>query len=267
MKTETAAAKNWDDLVFENRNKLYGAYEMRKSYSGNLATGFSFSIGLAVVAIAIPILSALMKDDVAILPSNPFKEKVLIIDPQPIIEPIYVAPPPAAAMQTVSNNTRIRVTTTAPPNETIPINEDLQLTSSPGTEPGNGIDTSIPGEGQVPASIPMEVPASSNEPFITAEVMPAFEGGMEAMYQFIKRKIKYPGSARRLGIQGTVFVTFVVNSEGKVTNVKTIKGISAECDKEAERVIGMLPNWKPGMQNHSPVSVRMTVPIKFQMQE
>jgi protein TonB len=97
--------------------------------------------------------------------------------------------------------------------------------------------------------------------------MPAYDGGMEEMYRFIKNKVRYPASARRIGIQGTVFVTFVVNSEGKVVNVHTVKGISADCDKEAERVIALLSKWKPGMQNHNAVSVRMTLPIKFQMQE
>jgi protein TonB len=122
-----------------------------------------------------------------------------------------------------------------------------------------------PSEGT--GTVNVEVPAVVVPPtiFDRAEVMPAFEGGLEALYKFIKKKIHYPAASRRMGIDGTVFVSFVINSEGKIVDIKTIKGISSDCDKEAERVVSLLPNWSPGMQNHRPVSVRMTLPIKFQL--
>lgn len=87
------------------------------------------------------------------------------------------------------------------------------------------------------------------------------------MMKFIVKHTRFPSSARRLLTQGTVFVSFVVNSEGNVVDVKVVRGISADCDKEAARVIASMKGWKAGMQNHRAVSVRMTVPIKFQLQE
>jgi protein TonB len=85
------------------------------------------------------------------------------------------------------------------------------------------------------------------------------------MMKFIGKNLKYPSAARRMGIEGQVFVQFVVDAEGKISEVKTIKGISAECDKEAERVIKMMPPWKAGKQNGKPVKVRFVLPIRFKL--
>ncbi len=78
--------------------------------------------------------------------------------------------------------------------------------------------------------------------------------------------MKYPNRARQIGIEGKVFIKFVVNYEGKVVNVEIVKGISEDCDKEAARVIAMMPDWKPGIQNKTPVSVRMVLPINFKLE-
>jgi len=99
-----------------------------------------------------------------------------------------------------------------------------------------------------------------------AEVMPNYQGGVKAMMKFIQKHMKYPGSARKIGTEGKVFIKFVVNYEGKVVNVEIVKGISEDCDKEAVRVIAMMPDWKPGMQNNMPVSVRMILPINFKLE-
>jgi protein TonB len=97
--------------------------------------------------------------------------------------------------------------------------------------------------------------------------MPMYEGGFEAMMRFISQKIKYPNSARQMGIEGTAFVQFVVNSEGKVTDVAIVRGFNAACDAEAARVIALMKNWKAGQQNNTAVSVRMVLPIKFKIND
>jgi protein TonB len=83
------------------------------------------------------------------------------------------------------------------------------------------------------------------------------------MYNFIRSKIHYPASARRMGLEGTVYVSFVIDRDGKVIKVEVIRGLSPDCDKEAARVIALLPGWNPGRQNDVPVMVRMTLPITF----
>jgi protein TonB len=99
-----------------------------------------------------------------------------------------------------------------------------------------------------------------------AEVMPNYEGGLKAMMKFIQKNMKYPNHAKQIGMEGKVFVKFVVNYEGKVVGVGIIKGISEDYDKEAARVIAMMPNWNPGMQNKMPVSGRMILPINFKLE-
>ena len=265
MKTETLAAKDWDDLVFENRNKEYGAYEVRKAYSGNLVAGFSVSMGIALLVFVIPIVISLMGGDVKkIVEAIPTLSDPIVMTPPPVIEPPVNQPPPAAQTQVQTTALTPQVTTAVVPETDIVPNDDMVFGNT--TDPVEG----LPGEGITSdgsGTIPVNVPAVVTPPtvFDHAEVMPAFEGGLEAIDKFIKKKIHYPAASRRMGIEGTVYVSFVINSEGKVVDVKTIRGISPDCDKEAERVVSMLPNWSPGMQNHIPVSVRMTVPIKFQL--
>jgi len=99
-----------------------------------------------------------------------------------------------------------------------------------------------------------------------AEQKPEFFGGNEAMTSFLQKNLKYPSNASRAGIQGKVFVQFTVGSDGKIENVKAIKGIGFGCDEEAERVIKLMPAWKPGKQSGIPVKVRFTMPIVFQME-
>jgi len=84
------------------------------------------------------------------------------------------------------------------------------------------------------------------------------------MIRFLKRKIRMPESAIRQNLSGTVYVSFVISHNGKVTDVKVIKGISTDCDKEAIRIISMMPDWIAGKQNKVSVPVRMVLPIRFQ---
>ena len=90
--------------------------------------------------------------------------------------------------------------------------------------------------------------------------------GMEAFYQFIGQNMKYPAQARRMGIEGKVFVQFVVNQYGELTKIKTLKGIGAGCDEEAMRVVREAPDWQPGTNDRgNPVGVRMVLPITFEI--
>lgn len=265
MKTETLVAKDWDDLVFENRNKEYGAYEVRKAYSGNLVAGFTVSMGIALLAFVIPIIVSLMGGDVKkIVEAIPKLSDPHVLSQPPVLEPPVTPPPAAAQAQVQTTALTPQVTTAIVPETNVVPNDDMVFGNT--TEPVEGpIGEGLPSEG--PGIAQIEAPAVVIPPtiFDHAEVMPSFEGGLEAIYKFIKKKIHYPAASRRIGIEGTVYVSFVINSEGKVVDVKAIKGISPDCDKEAERVVSLLPNWSPGMQNHHPVSVRMTVPIKFQL--
>ena len=97
------------------------------------------------------------------------------------------------------------------------------------------------------------------------EKMPSFHGGMEAFYKFVSKNLKYPAQARRMGIEGKVFVNFVVDRDGSLSDIKVIKGIGAGCDDEVERIIRKSPKWNPGKQRGIPVRVRMMLPITFRL--
>jgi protein TonB len=102
--------------------------------------------------------------------------------------------------------------------------------------------------------------------FFIVEEMPDFPGGQLALRKFIAQAIKYPVIAQENGIQGKVFVNFVVNKDGSVTGAKIARGVDPSLDKEALRVVMSLPKWKPGKQGGKPVRVSYTVPINFVLQ-
>jgi periplasmic protein TonB len=104
---------------------------------------------------------------------------------------------------------------------------------------------------------------TGDEIFLIVESPAEFIGGQTALNKFIVENIRYPARASRMGIQGRVYVKAVIEKDGSVTNAEVIKGISMDCDKEAERVVGLLPKWKPGKQRGKAVRTSIIVPIIF----
>lgn len=105
----------------------------------------------------------------------------------------------------------------------------------------------------------------NNEVYTYAEIMPSFPGGDEGLYRYIATNIKYPESAKHAGIEGKVIVEFTIEKDGRVTDVKVLQGISAECDEESIRVVRSMPKWYPGKQKGVAVPVRITIPIQFKL--
>lgn len=103
----------------------------------------------------------------------------------------------------------------------------------------------------------------AEEIFMVVEDKPEPKGGVKAFYQYVADNIKYPQEARKNHIEGRVYVQFVVNSEGKISDVVAVKGIGSGCDEEAVRIVSQAPDWNPGKQRGKPVSVRMVLPITF----
>lgn len=102
--------------------------------------------------------------------------------------------------------------------------------------------------------------------FSLIEISPEFPGGEYALFEFIARNLKYPMYAREHNIQGSVYLTFVIEPDGTITNINVLKGIGGGCDEEAVRVISLMPAWKPGTQNGKPVRVQFNLPIRFLLQ-
>ncbi len=118
---------------------------------------------------------------------------------------------------------------------------------------------------EIPDVVPEdETPVETvEEVFTIVESMPEPAGGYEAFYKFVNKKLKYPGKARRMSIEGTVYMSFVVNEKGEMTDIKIAKGIGAGCDEEVLRIFQNPPKWVPGKQRGVPVKVNKIMPIKF----
>lgn len=255
MEATSTAIRHWEDLVFENRNKDYGAYLLRKAYARRLMIGLGVTIVIVIVLLSIHDLQG----DKEINPVVPPLAEGYDISPPPSIErpkpPRSTARHPRPARQ----NTQVLVT-----KDSVPETEVAQIAdfvSPDGNETGGyGIPD---GEGVIPVEVPV---APALPGFVDiAEVMPSYEGGLEAMMKFIQKKIRYPRAPIRQRIEGTVYVRFIVRGDGSVTDVSVIKGVHPDYDKEAVRVISLLPAWKGGSHNGRPVSVRMVLPIKFSL--
>ena len=105
--------------------------------------------------------------------------------------------------------------------------------------------------------------AVQEEIFTVVEEQPEFSGGYDSMMNFLRQNLRYPSDARQAGIEGTVYVSFIVWADGAVSEVKVIRGVHESVDREAKRVVEMFPKWKPGRQSGREVSVRFVIPIKF----
>jgi len=114
-----------------------------------------------------------------------------------------------------------------------------------------------------PVAVAQEEAIDEEVIFIVVEEQASFPGGEEARLRFLQENLRYPVMAREAGIQGTVFITFVVERNGSITDVRILRGIGGGCDEEAIRVVREMPRWNPGRQRGKPVRVQFTMPIRF----
>jgi protein TonB len=262
MKTVDENFQRRDDVVFENRNKEYGAYLIRAAYSTNVVKSWFVSALFVFAALVLPGLMGRWKGkrNIFVLPGK--DTTAVVVYPPPVIES---PPPPATAHVRGSPAGQFPVATAQGVSDDSLSIEKIHLPMMPGDEPGDDLFPAATtltggagdGQGTEPAT-PAVLSAVEN--------MPQFEGGNEAMMKFISRHLKYPPSAIRVGAEGIVFVQFVVDRDGRVKDIVVMKGIFGACDQESMRVIGIMPRWKPGMQNHTPVAVRMALPVRFTLE-
>lgn len=161
-----------------------------------------------------------------------------------------VTPPPAAPVMT----TMIHIV-----NNDVEIEDELDIDVE-------ADETTEVQQYNAPVEVKEEEEAEELEIFQVVEAMPEFPGGESARIEFLRSNIKYPQIAKESGIQGKVYVTFVVERDGSVTDVQILRGIGGGCDEEAVRVVKIMPKWNPGKQRNKPVRVQFNMPIVFQLQ-
>lgn len=115
------------------------------------------------------------------------------------------------------------------------------------------------------AQTPPPAEKPTEKTVVVVEKMPEYVGGEAALAKFLQGNIMYPAEAKKLGIEGKVYVSFVIDELGNVTNVKLLRGIGGGCDEEALRVIKLMPKWIPGTQSGKPVKVMFNLPIDFKL--
>jgi protein TonB len=244
-----------DEIVFRNRNKEYGAYELRMLYKKYVNRSLVISVVVLLLIVGIPFLifkaanSAREEKNVTVELANLNKPPEDAPPPPP-------PPPPEAEMEQKAKFVAPVVTTDT--TETTEINQDdLNKTA---------VNTNVGDEVVVEETVQETkvIEEEANAPIFTVvEEMPSFPGGDESRIKFLQENIKYPQMAKESGIQGTVYVTFVVEGSGKVADVKVLRGIGGGCDEEAVRVVKMMPHWNPGKQSGKSVRVQFNMPIKF----
>jgi len=272
MDPKTQATATLDDMVFENRNKAYGAYDLRKTYKKTINRSLVIGAIAFLVALIAPFLYASLKPkakqevaveiDLTKLKDEKKDEKPPELPPPP---PPEQKPPEVAQVKFL-------------PPEPKPDEEVKQEDPPPKVEEvENKVISNQDKEGVDATEIaapPVEAPKvvaevekpREDEIFTTVEQNPEFPGGQKEMYGFIGKNLKYPSAAQRANVSGKVFVKFVVERNGSIGDVQVLKGIGFGCDEEAIRVIKSMPKWSPGKQNGREVRVYFTMPIVYQLE-
>jgi protein TonB len=257
----------WLDIVFEGRNKSYGAYEMRKKNQSTSALAFVIGAVVFALAVATPKIAEFIgnstSDDSATLNTKittvkmPPKEKPKENLPPP--------PPPPPKVDQVKFVKPVVAKTEEVVEEIVQIKkiEDKKLGAETiKGDPDADLRLEPPGDGPKQA----EVVEETNEIYNSAgvEVKPDFPGGIAKFYNFIKNNYQAPDEP---GLKGQVFVSFVVEKDGTLTDVKVLRDVGFGTGKEAERVLRKSPRWTPAEQNGKKVRCSYQIPIKIETPE
>ena len=257
----------WCELVFQGKNKAYGAYKMRANSPKRHTWAMVIVVIIAAVGFSIPTLVKLatpkqkeVMTEVTTL--SQLEEPEVKQEEFKKVEP--VAPPPALKSSIKFTAPVIKKDEEVRDDEEIKSQEELTQTKVAisiadvkGNDELNGKDIAELKE------VITKAPEAEEKPYTMVEQMPQFPGGDRELLSFIAKNLRYPTIAQENGIQGKVFVRFVVSATGDVKDVKVMRSLDPYCDKEAIRVIQSLPKWIPGKQNGRNVPVYYTVPITF----
>lgn len=268
-------SSEWCDVVFEGKNKQYGAYRLRQTSAKRVVVAFIVMLVFVGIIVAIPYLANVVKeltrqetstmDDAFELSNIPIEEQV---SQENIIKQETAPPPPP--LKTTIKFTPPVITEDDKVNEdnVVKDQEDLKTTKGAisafdvkGTDVEGAVDLrELEGHKVIVEEKVVE------KPFYTVEQMPSFPGGETEMQKFIRDNLKYPVVAQESGIQGRVTIRFVVTKDGDISEVTVVRGIDPSCDKEAVNVVKKMPKWIPGKQNGRAVPVYFTLPVVFRLQ-
>ena len=255
---KTKHVESLEEMVFRNKNKLYGAYSLRRKYNKYLFLSLILAFFLMLSGLAYPVIASLMIKHTGINLNGDRNIDINLKAPPADASPLPPPPPPPPPDP-------VKYARFTPPTVVIDsIDSDFGKqavladikpiplpTVDSGAEPVNNK--------QEPTIAVVEKPV----PRTWVQEMPKFPGGDEELFAFLHKNLKYPQEAKVIEMAGIVYVAFVVELDGSITDVKIERGIGSYCDDEAIRVVKSMPDWTPGKQNNIPVRVRYILPVKF----
>jgi protein TonB len=260
----------WTSLIFEGKNKNYGAYELRNDSSNRHLKALAIVTILGLAAIYLPnlIKSVIPKPaeviqttevDLANLDNlNEVKQENQIEEIKPVAPPpllkatVQFTPPVVVKDEEVTEQKMLTQ------DELTETDKQISVATVEGTK--DGVDVRDLIEHKVITEAPKE------EIFHHVEQMPVFPGGEKELLKWLGENINYPTIAQEQGIQGKVFLRFVVRPDGSVDDVQVVKSLEPSCDKEAVRAVKKMPKWVPGRQNGNAVNVYYSLPVTFRLQ-
>jgi len=270
-------SKAWRDLIFEGKNKKYGAYYLRETSDKRHIRALLILLGLVAMVILLPLLIESVKleeteieVEVGTTEISDLNLKKNDIPEEKIIEAPQAPPPPQlrAAIQFI------------PPKavDKSEIKEDVEIATTEEVIQSSAVVGTQNVEGDLKKGeilddlekVVVAPPKEENKPeeiFQAAEQQPTFPGGEAELMRFLQSNLRYPPAAAEQGIEGRVAVQFVVSKTGAISGVKILQSLHPSCDKEAERLIKSMPKWIPGKQNGNPVNVYYTIPIRFKLEQ
>ncbi|MCB9344243.1 MAG: energy transducer TonB [Saprospiraceae bacterium] len=264
------------DIIFSNRNKAYGAYQLRRAYTKYLSRALAISLLLIVFVAVLPAIMSAVR---GMVPKEKPIDVIAELGPPPDIDPNNPPPPPPPPPPTPPPPTRSTVKFVPPvvkkdeevvEEEQKAIEELVEKEEDIGTEDKKGNDEAPPTIDENPSELeiieePKVVEEKTFEMF-DIQKPPSFPGGEGELFKFLQKNIEYPALAKENNISGVVPLTFVVNKDGSVSDVQILRDIGGGCGKEAVRVVKSMPKWTPGEANGHAVKVRYTLPVRFKLE-
>lgn len=266
--------RQWIEVVFTGRNKAYGAYELRKDNAKT--TNKSLIIGsiLFILVISAPLIIKYIK---GMAPeeeqAKTIETEVVLTPPPPVDEQAPPPPPPAEPPRPKVDQVRFPPPVVVPAekvrDEEPPTVEELKV-ADPGQktiagDPNADIRIDEP-VGEAPPTKQAVVEDNSVHDFASIETMPDFQGGMKKFYEYVSKNYVYPAAAREQGVSGRLFMSFIVEKDGSLTDIKVLRDLGMGTGEEAVRMLKKSPKWKPGIQNGRPVRVQYTLPIVLNLE-
>ncbi|MBB6240240.1 protein TonB [Pedobacter sp. AK013] len=268
----------WLDLVFANRNKNYGAYDLRSKSSSIMTRALLVSGSLFVLLCFSPLIYAKLFPKEAIVEAPPkvvnltdviHQMKPKTPEPEKKVEPAKADP---VKVKTVALSQNIVVVNKVDLPDPPTIKEIQNAVISDKTQDGvvapNAMISEAKGSGDGTGTAKEGTGTGDDKEIYIAggvDEYPEFNGGAKAWSKYMERNLRYPSRAQDEGAAGKVYVSFVVEKDGSITDVSVIKGIGFGCDEEAIKVIKKSPLWKPGKNRGMPVRVRYNMAINFQI--